>query len=254
MSMDFTTICILRDGGLTTLELHRPDVLNAINQRMLGELEQAFDAAESDESVRVIAITGAGRAFSAGRDLKEIGKQGHRSGAELWARMEASSKPVVAAVNGLCYTGALSMVTCCDLVIASEDATFADTHAKYGMNHGGGNSQRLRDVIGVRAAKRMLYTCQAIDAHEALRLGLVDWVVPREELLQELASLARLIMANRADAIATTKYLLNEGITWGTAVGMALERREYLRQRREGMVELSSSIEARVDSEAEADV
>src|SRR5262245_50501680 len=108
---------------------------------MLSDVDDALTELEQDPDIRVIVVTGAGRAFSAGRDLKEIGGATHRTGADVWSRFETIGKPVIAAVNGLCYTGALSMLTCFDLVVAAESAVFADTHTRYGMVHGGGSTQ-----------------------------------------------------------------------------------------------------------------
>ena len=191
MTEQYETVLLEKADGLGTIRLNRPKALNAINQQMLADMDAALDNLESDETIRVIAITGTGRAFSAGRDLKEIGTDAHRSAADVWARLTTIGKPVVAVVNGLCYTGALSMLLACDLVIAAESAVFADTHAKFGMFHGGGTTQRLRDLVGPRRAKELLFTCEPIDAAEAWRIGLVNRVVPAERLDQAASELAQ---------------------------------------------------------------
>jgi enoyl-CoA hydratase/carnithine racemase len=230
--MTYTTIIVDRSGPVATVTLNRPSALNAINGQMLGELEAAFAELNDDSAVRVIIVTGAGRAFSAGRDAKEIGAASHRSAAELWNQMERLPKPLIAAVNGLCYTGALSMLLCFDLVVASEAATFADTHAKFGMRHGGGTTQRLRNAIGAARAKELLFTCEPIDAREAYQLGLVNRVVAEDELLGTASRLAASISRNDPDAIAATKMTMNHGTKWGTAVGFEMEATEYRQQRR----------------------
>jgi enoyl-CoA hydratase/carnithine racemase len=230
--MTYETILVTRSDGVGTITLNRPQVLNAINGTMLDELDAALSDLEQDEDIRVVVLTGAGRAFSAGRDAKEIGSATHRSAADLWVRLEQLGKPVIAAVNGLCYTGALSMLLCFDLVVASEGAVFADTHAKYGMRHGGGTTQRLRNAVGPRAAKELLFTCEPIDAQEAHRLGLVNRVVPAERLEQEVKALAQSITRNDSEAIAITKMLINSGMKWGSAVGFELEAGQYRSQRR----------------------
>jgi enoyl-CoA hydratase/carnithine racemase len=237
----YETIIVSRSDQAGTITLNRPEVLNAINGKMLDELDAALTELERDESVRVIVLTGAGRAFSAGRDAKEIGGSTHRTAAGFWVRLEEIGKPVIAAVNGLCYTGALSMLLCFDLVIAAEGAVFADTHARFGMRHGGGTTQRLRNAVGVLKAKELLFTCEPIDAHEAHRLGLVNRVVPAERLAEEVAELARSVARNDPEALRITKMLVNSGMKWGNAVGFELEAREYRSQRRavsEGKAEI----------------
>lgn len=230
--MTYETILVTRSDGVATITLNRPQVLNAINGKMLDELDAVLSELEQDEAIRVVVLTGAGRAFSAGRDANEIGSATHRSAADLWVRLEQIGKPVIAAVNGLCYTGALSMLLCFDLVVASEEAVFADTHAKFGMRHGGGTTQRLPNAIGPRAAKELLFTCEPIDAHEAHRLALVNRVVPAERLEQEVGALARSIARNDPEALRVTKMLINSGMKWGSAMGFELEASQYRSQRR----------------------
>lgn len=232
MSAEYTTVLLDRSDAVATITLNRPDSLNAINGQMLGELEAILADLDDDPDIRVVIVTGAGRAFSAGRDAKEIGSASHRSAAALWNQIETLSKPVMAAVNGLCYTGALSMLLCFDLVVASEDAKFADTHAKFGMLHGGGTTQRLRNAIGAVRAKELLFTCEPLDAQEAYRLGLVNRVVPADQLLEAAGQLAASIARNDPNAIAKTKMIMNHGTRWGTAVGFETEAIEYRAQRR----------------------
>jgi enoyl-CoA hydratase/carnithine racemase len=245
--MGYQTILVAKENGLGTLTLNRPDVLNAMNQQMLQEVDQALTDFEYDDEVRVIVFTGAGRAFSSGRDLKEIGGASHKTGAEVWSHLENIGKPVIAAVNGLCFTGALSMLLSFDIVVAAEDATFADTHARYGMVHGGGTSQRLRDVVGLRKAKELLFTCEPITAVEAERIGLVNRVVPSEALIPSVLHLAHQISKNDPAALRTAKYLVNAGQKWGTAVGLELEAREYQKQRQERRSELKARTDAFFD-------
>jgi len=244
MTEQFETVLLDKADGLGTIRLNRPKALNAINDQMLADLNAALDDLEADEAIRVIAITGEGRAFSAGRDLKEISTEVHRSAGDVWARLTTIGKPVVAVVNGLCYTGALSMLLACDLVIAADTAVFADTHAKFGMLHGGGTTQRLRDLVGPRRAKELLFTCEPIDAAEAWRIGLVNRVVPAEQLEDTARNLAASIIKNNAVAMASSKYLINAGLQWGTSVGLELETREYKRQRREKADELRADTDS----------
>jgi len=247
--MTYETILLDRADGIGRITLNRPSSLNAINQRMVVEIDAALDDLEADPGVRVIIVTGAGRAFSAGRDMKEIGGAGHRSAAELWDRLEALGKPVIAAVNGLCYTGALSMILCFDMVIAAESAIFADTHTRFGMYHGGGATQRLRNAVGPLKAKEIILSGRKIDAHEAERIGLVNRTVPDAELDAAVTELAALVAANDPDALRVAKSLINLGARWGTAVGFDQEGREYRRQRK-AVAEGAARIEVRAEKEA----
>jgi enoyl-CoA hydratase/carnithine racemase len=230
--MSYETLLVERVESAGIITLNRPAALNAINNLMMDEFGLALAELEADADVRVIVVTGAGRAFSAGRDMKEIGTASHRTAADVWIQIEDLGKPVIAAVNGACYTGALSMLLCFDLVVAADVATFADTHAKFGMNHGGGTTQRLRNAVGPIRAKELLFTCKPINADEAQRIGLVNRVVPLADLLTEVLELARTIAGNDPGALRTTKMLINHGTTWGSAMGFELERREYRSQRR----------------------
>jgi enoyl-CoA hydratase len=230
--MSYQTLLVERLDRVAKLTLNRPEVLNAINRSMTDELELALTELEADPEVRVIVVTGAGRAFSSGRDAREIGSSAHRSAGELWERFERIGKPIIGAINGPCYTGALSMVLAFDVLIASEAATFADTHARFGMRHGGGATQRLRAIVGPLRAKELLFGSRPIDAHEAERIGLVNRVVPADQLEAQVMELARAIADNDPDAVRVAKESVNAGLRWGTAVGMELEAREYRAQRR----------------------
>jgi enoyl-CoA hydratase/carnithine racemase len=251
--MKFDTILVDDADGVGIITLNRPSALNAINGKMMDELGVALSDLGADPEIRVVVVTGAGRAFSAGRDMKEIGHSSHRSASDLWSQIEELGKPVIAAVNGLCYTGAFSMLLCFDLVVASDAAVFADTHAKFGMYHGGGTTQRLRNAVGALKAKEILFSCQPIDAAEALRLGLVNRVVPGEQLAEEVATLARMIARNDPNAIRVTKMLINQGTRWGSAVGFDLEAREYRRQR-QAVADGTAKIEVSSDGGERQDV
>jgi enoyl-CoA hydratase/carnithine racemase len=253
MSAGFETLELDEDQGLAVIRLNRPEALNAINQQMLLDLDAALDRLEESDDVRVIALTGTGRAFSAGRDLKEIGGDIHRSGAEVWARLESIPKPVIAAVNGLCYTGALSMLLAVDLVVAADTAVFADTHAKFGMFHGGGTTQRLRELVGPRRAKELLFTCVPISAAEAERIGLVNRVVPAGELMNAVRELAQTMSGNDPQVLGAVKDLVNRGVRWGSAIGLELENREYTKQRRERRSALKDRTDAFFGGDANED-
>jgi enoyl-CoA hydratase/carnithine racemase len=231
--MAYETILVEKKDGIGKITLNRPEVLNAINMQMLADLDQAFTEMEEADDVQVIIITGAGRAFSAGRDLKQIGAATHRPGGSIYARSETSSKPVIAAVNGYCYTGAFEMVLCTDMIVASDKAVFADTHARYGLVGAGGLTQRLAKIVGPRKAKEISLTCEPVSAAEAERIGLVNKVVPADQLDEAATELAKKIMKNNQQSVQTVKYLINQGLKWGIAVGLELETREWQRRHKE---------------------
>ncbi len=224
--MEYEDIVLDKKDGIATITLNRPQVLNALNVRMLSELLTAFDDIEKDDSIGAVVIIGVGRAFSAGMDLRDISARGEGEFAlppPVGKAMDNLSKPVIAAVNGLCYTGALEMVQHVDIIIASESATFADTHARYGLFHGWGGTQRLPRMVGIMRAKEMLLTCEPISAKEAERIGLVNRVVPHDRLNQAVQELARKIVANSPRSVAAIKSMVNRGMKVGLAAGEDME-------------------------------
>lgn len=213
--MPYQNLRLEKRDGIAWLTLNRPQVLNALSSQLLDELEQATKELEADDSVRVVILQGAGRAFSAGRDIGEIASKGARqvlqrsSGGHVFHRLAILPKPTIAAVHGPCFTGALELALACDIIIASDDATFGDTHARLGVIPGGGGTQRLPLRIGPHRAKQLLFTGQAITAAEAERIGLVNKVVPRDRLLPEVEVMARAIMESSPHSLAEEKRLVN---------------------------------------------
>ena len=147
--MNYQNIIVEKKEGIAKIIFNRPQVLNAFSENLLFELEDAIKEAGADDSVQVLVLTGAGRAFSAGMDLKELGTRTERKvdAVQLLKgipkAIEELEKPLIAAVSGYCFTGGLELVLQCDMIIASENAIFADTHARYGLIQGWGASQRL---------------------------------------------------------------------------------------------------------------
>ncbi|HMA48071.1 MAG TPA: enoyl-CoA hydratase, partial [Frankiaceae bacterium] len=179
-------------GGLVaTVTLDRPAARNALSAALLDQLTAAFDALRDDPGVRAVVLTGADPAFCAGVDLKEVAAGPRRpfSSAPIDAITEAG-KPVIGAVNGPAVTGGLELALACDLRIASERARFADTHARVGVAPAWGMSWRLPHAVGYAWARQMSFTGNYVDAELALRLGLVNEVVPHERLLPRALELA----------------------------------------------------------------
>ncbi len=206
------------DGEVLTLTIHRPDVLNAVHREGHFELAQAFDLYAADPALRVAIVTGAGeRAFCVGTDLKALAATGDHSKPatgfagithrfDLW-------KPVIAAVNGLCLGGGVEIVSACDLAIASDDAQFALPEPRVGLAAlGGGLLQRLPRQMAMKDAMWLVLTGQRIDADEAKRIGLINRVVPRAELMARARALAQDLLACAPLALQASKQVMHQSL------------------------------------------
>jgi enoyl-CoA hydratase len=190
--------------GYAVLTLNRPGAMNALSSGLRRALAETVDQLEADPAVRVLILTGAGRAFTAGLDLKELGVSGlstTRSGAGAMQdavqvgdpvrSLARFSGPVIGAINGPAITGGFELALACDVLLASPQARFADTHARVGVMPGWGLSQKLSRVIGIYRAKELSLTGNFLSAEQALAWGLVNRVVPADELLPQARALAR---------------------------------------------------------------
>ena len=187
---------------VATVTLNRPEARNALNRDLRRAIPQAINELEADDGVDVIILTGADPAFCAGLDLKELGSGEHditRSVGDERSRqgpMPAHTKPIIGAVNGVAITGGFELALNCDLLIASDRARFADTHARVGVQPGWGLTVLLPQAIGVRRAREMSFTGNFMAAEEALQFGLVNHVVAHEDLLPFTRSIATDIIGN----------------------------------------------------------
>lgn len=205
---------VLREDrdGLAILTLNRPDKLNSLTVGMFEELRKHVLALYKDDSIGCVVLRGAGRCFSAGHDLADIAEgeavpsRGWHS--ETLRLMERLPKPVIAAVHGHCYTGALEVALAADFIIAAESAKFGDTHAKWALTPIWGMSQRLPRRVGIATAKRLMFTAEMFGAAEALRIGLAELVVPDAEFDAAIDRIARQILANSPFSHAANKRLL----------------------------------------------
>ena len=201
-------------NGWTLLTLNRSEKLNALTVAMFAELRRHVEALKEDASIACVVLRGAGKCFSAGHDLADIAEgeavpsRGWHS--EILRMMETLPKPVIAAVHGHCYTGALEVALACDFIVAASNARFGDTHAKWALTPIWGMSQRLPRRVGPATAKRLMFTADMIDAAEAVRIGLAEYAVPLEGFDAEIASLAERIVANSAFSHAANKRLLED--------------------------------------------
>jgi enoyl-CoA hydratase len=219
--------------GIATVLLSRPEVLNAITRSMLEQLIVALDRVSEDESVKVVVLTGAGRAFSAGVDLKALGDRTLEGGAvgdyldgparQVIDRLTTIPKVVIARVNGFCFTGALELVLACDLVLVANEARLGDTHAKWGLRPTWGMSQRLARTVGIARARELSYTGRTFTGVEAAEWGLAARAVPLDQLDGAVDGLAQQLLANSPGSLAAYKDLYRQTLDSGQAEGLAYE-------------------------------
>jgi enoyl-CoA hydratase/carnithine racemase len=231
--MEFESLKYDKKDGVAKITINRPNVMNALTPMLLKEMKAAVEDAGRDKKVGVVVITGEGRAFSAGVDLKALGEHKLERGKvgpildvparELIETIQTVPKVVIAMVNGYCFTGALEIVLSCDLVIASEEAKFGDTHARWGLRPTWGMSQRLPRTVGLLKARELSLTAETIDGHEAQRIGLVNIAVPADKLEEATTDLVKKIMANSLESLAAYKYLYNHGMSLTLEKGLELE-------------------------------
>jgi enoyl-CoA hydratase len=227
------TVVTTREGAVATITLTRPEALNAITISMLEELAVALDAVAADEGVGVVVLTGAGRAFSSGVDLKALGDMSLEGGGvgdvldlparEVIRRLTTIPKIAIARVNGFCFTGALELALACDLIVTADEAKLADTHAKWGLRPSWGMSQRLGRLVGLSRARELSYTARTFTGAEAAAWGLAARSVPRTELDAAVADLAAMIVANSAGSLAAYKDLYARSLEEGLAAGLGYE-------------------------------
>ncbi len=228
--MSYETILYEKRDHIAFITLNRPQVLNALNDKLRQELAGAFDDARRDDGVRVVILTGSGdRAFSAGLDLKEFSAaqtapvERRESRLRRVDPMESCEKPIIGAINGLAYGGGTEMALRCDVRIASERATFALAEVRRGLIPGSGGTQRLPRAIPRAVAMEMILTGDAIDAQEAFRVGLVSRVVPHEQLMAEAEKVARAICARAPVAVRFAKEAVSKGLDMTLEQGLRLE-------------------------------
>lgn len=230
MAQDATPLVERLDrDGLTILTLNRPQALNALSPSLFQELRAHVDdiAGRVDE-IGCVLLCGRGRSFSAGNDLKAIqageSAPSRHFQAETLDAIEQLPQPVIAAVQGHCYTGSLELALACDLLIAADDARFADTHGKWGMSPTWGMSQRLPRRIGLTAAKDMMYSGRVVSGAEAVGMGLALRCVPAAELMAEAEAVARSYLESSWFTLRADKMLVNQGLNHTLADGLQFER------------------------------
>jgi enoyl-CoA hydratase len=214
--------------GVTTLTLNRPDKLNALTPALFVELRGHIEALAVDERVGAVVLTGAGRSFCAGNDLESIAAgekaPSRHYQAETIDALEQLPKPTIAKVRGHCFTGGLELALGCDLIVASEQAQFGDTHGQWGLVAVWGMTVRLPERVGVARAKELMYTARRISGADAAALGLANRAVAEDELDATVDALAAEITAASWDTSRIDKALLADHRTMTRAEALAHER------------------------------
>lgn len=231
--MSYETLIVETRDGVTLIRLNRPEALNALNSQLLGELSLALDAAEADEAVRCVVLTGSDRAFAAGADIKEMSGKSY---AEMFKqdffgasarRIEQFRKPIIAAVAGYALGGGCELAMLCDFIIAAESAKFGQPEINLGVAPGIGGTQRLTRFVGKSKAMEMILTGRMMDAAEAERSGLVSRVVPADQLIGEAMTAAAKIAGQSPLAVMMNKELVETAYETTLSTGVAVERRLF---------------------------
>lgn len=227
-------IDLKKEGNVAVLTVERPEALNAMNLDLLRELSQVIDQIEVDDEIRVLVITGAGRAFIAGADIGHMStmsphqaREWSRLGQATLGKLEKLQKPVIAAINGYALGGGTELALACDIRVASEKAVFGQPEVALGMIAGFGGTQRLPRLIGAGKAKEMLFSGDRYDAQAAYDMGLVNKVVPAEELLAYCLDLAKRIASRGPQAVRLTKEAIDHGQDLTLEKGLKVEQDLY---------------------------
>jgi len=214
------------------IRLNRPKELNALNLQLMGEIRDALAELDKDQNVRAIIITGNERAFAAGADIKQMAGKNAIDMLKIdqfttWDGIRRTKKPVIAAVSGFALGGGCELCMLCDMIIASETAQFGQPEIKIGVMPGAGGTQRLTRAVGKVKAMEMVLTGTFISAQEALRVGLVNKVVPVEVYLSEAVKLAQAVAANSPLAVQMAKESVNKADETSLQEGLAFERKNF---------------------------
>lgn len=221
------------DAGVGTITLNRPDALNAITPTMLGQLNDALDEMAADSEVHVLVLTGAGRAFSAGVDLKALGDRDLTGGSvgdildvparAATAKLNDGSLVTIAKVNGFCFTGALELALACDLMVCADEAKMADTHAKFGLRPTWGLSARLPAAVGIAKARELSFTARNFTGAEAAEMGMACRSVAGDELDAAVDEMTAQIVANSVGSLHAYKDLYDTSAAGSVSDALAYE-------------------------------
>lgn len=232
--MTYEFLKLQADAGIAVLALNRPDTLNSWNQKMRGEMRDAVRDLVADDSLRVLVITGEGRAFSAGEDVRgmqglaEVGTRSFRRAVRnihnVFDELEAIEVPVIAAINGVAAGGGLELALSCDFRIAAESAKLGFPESNVGLIPGSGGCSRLVKLVGIAKAKRLVMTGEMISAPRALAMGLIEEAVPADQLMPRAMELAKQLASKAPLALGLAKLVLNACVNVDPDTGRNIER------------------------------
>ncbi|MER9023228.1 enoyl-CoA hydratase/isomerase family protein [Mesorhizobium sp. M0923] len=227
----YQTLTLEISGRVAVVTFRRADQLNAMNRLMQSEITEVFEALSQDDGIGAIVVTGEGRGFMAGADIKEYAAQTaaefdafQMAGTRMYAAVENNRQPVIAAVNGFALGGGMELVLCCDIVIANQFAKLGLPEIKLGLVPGGGGTQRSVQKLGRNRANLLLMTGAIVPASEFVGAGLVNEIVDAERLMPRALELAEMIAAEPAAAIEGLKALTAHAVSGNLAGGLAMER------------------------------
>jgi len=231
-------VLLQKCDGYAVLTLNRPDEMNALSRELRSDFVSAFEQCTADDDIRVIILTGNGRAFCAGFDLKELASTAQRDASQeadnIIARaMERFEGPIIGAINGHAITGGFEMALACDILIASENARFADTHARVGMLPGWGLSQKLPRMIGLSRAKEISFTGAPVFAQQAYEWGLVNHVLEHEKLLPRAIEMAQNMCACVPHVLKQYKPLIDQGYAMPYQEALVWEEQQAIESARQ---------------------
>jgi len=230
--MNYSTLILTKQDGYALVQFNRPDVLNALNIKLMQELVEALEALDADKEVRAIILTGNEKAFAAGADIKEMADATAvdmliRDQFARWDKIRKIKSPIIAAVSGFALGGGCELSMTCDMIIASETAKFGQPEISIGVMPGAGGTQRLTRAVGKAKAMEIVLTGKMIGAQEALQWGLVNKVVPVEMYLEEAKSLAREIASKPPLAVRLAKEAVLKAFDTTIEGGLEFERKNF---------------------------
>ena len=244
--MSYETLIVETAESVCLIRFNRPEALNAFNDQLMDELTAALDAAEADDGVRCIILTGSEKAFAAGADIKEMQSKTYVSAykegfiTRNWERVTRCRKPVIAAVAGFALGGGCEVAMMCDFIIAADTARFGQPEITLGVSPGAGGTQRLTRLVGKSKAMEMILTGRMMDAAEAERSGLVSRVVAADQLIDEAMKAAKKIASLSPVSVMLTKEMVEAAYETTLSQGVTFERRLFhsmfaLEDQKEGM-------------------
>lgn len=232
--MELKNLLVEKNEGVCTVKINNPQTLNALNAEVLADLENAFDEIKNDDEIQIVVLTGEGKAFVAGADIAYMSKLNpaeakrfSEDGSRLFRKIETLNKVVIAAVNGYALGGGCELAMACDIRLASVKAKFGQPEVGLGIIPGFSGTQRLSRLVGMGIAKELIFTGSHVDAEEAYRIGLVNKVTEKDNLMEETYKMANKIKSNSRVALSYSKEAMNIGFETDIETGIAYESNAF---------------------------